>query len=205
MDSWHRHTRTIDKFYWVNSPDRCFDCDVIVAGTNIEAESRDRANTSLPANQYQLIDDTLKYGEVMTKLYWRVIEGDCEVSLRFSSQQPPGIYWRPMSNAIGSSRESNPSRGICKRGKLPPHFRFGLFFQFVQIGWEKIFSRAYLPDPQFLSIHCSIDETRREIVACCLTCDFVVSNINWPLTRLTVRIILSASMAFVTSQSQGSL
>ena len=63
------HSRTIDKFYWVNSPDRCFDCDVIIAGTNIEAESRDRANTSLPANQYQLIDDTLKYGEVMTKLY----------------------------------------------------------------------------------------------------------------------------------------
>ena len=157
------HSRTINKFYWVDSPDRCFDCDVIVAGTNIEAESRDRANTSLPANQYQLIDDTLKYGEVMTKLYWRVIEGDCEVSLRFSSQQPPGIYWRPMSNAIGSSRESNPSRRICdlraipldigaarggQEGKLPPPptFVLGCFSSSCK-SVEKKFFRGHTSRP----------------------------------------------------------
>ena len=35
-----------------------------------------------------------------------LIEGDREVSLRCSSQQPPVVA--DMSNAIGSSRESNP-------------------------------------------------------------------------------------------------
>ena len=34
------------------------------------------------------------------------------MSLRSSSQQPPGKVY--MSNAIGSSRESNPSRRICR-------------------------------------------------------------------------------------------
>ena len=33
---------------------------------------------------------------------------------------------------------------------------------------------------------------------------FFVLNINWP-TRLTVRLIVNASIAFVTSQRQGSL
>ena len=37
------------------------------------------------------------------------------MSLRSSSQQPPGI----MSNAIGSSRESNPSRTNCNLRLAP--------------------------------------------------------------------------------------
>ena len=37
------------------------------------------------------------------------------MSLRSSSQQLPGI----MSNAIGSSRESNPSRRICNLRAVP--------------------------------------------------------------------------------------
>ena len=41
--------------------------------------------------------------------------GVCEVSLRSSSQQPSGR----MSNAIGSSRESNPSRKICHLRAVP--------------------------------------------------------------------------------------
>ena len=44
-----------------------------------------------------------------------VIVGDCEVSLRSSSQQHP----LNMSNAIGSSRESNPSRRICHLRAVP--------------------------------------------------------------------------------------
>ena len=35
----------------------------LVIGTNIEAEGRDRANTLLPPNQYQLIEDAVKYGQ----------------------------------------------------------------------------------------------------------------------------------------------
>ena len=46
-------------------------------------------------------------------------EGNCEVSLRSSNQQLPGIY---MSNAIGSSRESNPSRRICNLHAVPPGY-----------------------------------------------------------------------------------
>ena len=58
--------------------------------------------------------------EVIFKLYWTenstVIEGDCEVSLRSLSQQPPGIY---TSNAIGSSRELNPSCRVCHLRAVP--------------------------------------------------------------------------------------
>ena len=39
------------------------------------------------------------------------------MSLRSSSQQPPGRQY--MSNAIGSSRESNPSRRICHLRVIP--------------------------------------------------------------------------------------
>ena len=38
-----------------------------------------------------------------------MIEEGCEVNLRSSSQQPPSY----VSNAMGSSRKSNPSRCIC--------------------------------------------------------------------------------------------
>ena len=39
------------------------------------------------------------------------------MSLRSSSQQPPGVQY--MSNAIGSNRESNPSRRICNLRAVP--------------------------------------------------------------------------------------
>ena len=59
------------------------------------------------------------------------------MSLRSSSQQPP-VY---MSNAIGSRRESNPSRRICHLRAVPlGHFFKGRLFKiFSKTSWSQTF------------------------------------------------------------------
>ena len=72
---------------------------------------------------------------------------------------------------------SGAARGVSKRGKLPPHFCFGLFSSLCNL-IEKIFLRVYPWIPQnFCRFVVSL--MKQAVKKHCLTCKFFfVSNIN---------------------------